>query len=52
MYLYKNHMGGFYDSEELKSYDDLYCETCGDGDTLVGEYETNEEREKLMEDWY
>ncbi len=51
MYLYANHMGGYYDSSHEMDYDDLYCETCGDSDTLIGEYETEEERERLIEEW-
>ena len=40
MYLYESHMGGLYLSEKVLSYDDLYCETCGDSDWLLGEVDT------------
>ena len=48
MYYYENHMGGWYASEIHYDYDDLYCETCGDGDSYIGYYETEEE---FLEDW-
>ena len=41
-YIYESHMGGVYCSEENLDYDDLYCETCGDGDSLLGDFENIE----------
>lgn len=32
MYLYESHLGGLYTMEDIRSYDELYCETCGDSD--------------------
>lgn len=34
MCIYEGHMGWLYSSDELLDYEDLYCETCGDSDTL------------------
>ena len=34
MYLYESHLGGLYTTEDIQSYDELYCETCGDYDCL------------------
>lgn len=50
MYLYESHMGGFYTTEDQQSYDDLYCETCGDSDWELGEFETLEEFWNLISD--
>ncbi len=35
LYLYEGHMGGLYISDELYSYDRLYCDSCGDSDNLI-----------------
>lgn len=36
IYIYDSHMsGGWYATEEPQDYEYLYCETCGDSDTLV-----------------
>ena len=43
MYFYESHLGGIYTSDEEYSYDDLYCEECGDSDTLIGEYDSWED---------
>jgi hypothetical protein len=48
MYLYDSHKGGFYESEEEYSEEELYCDLCNDSDRLVGKYETEEEKEKLI----
>lgn len=37
MYIYESHMGGLFTSEGEYDEDQLYCETCGDWDVLVGE---------------
>lgn len=30
MYIYEDHMGGLYATDEVLSYEKTYCETCGD----------------------
>lgn len=35
-FVYESHLGGIYLRLNELDYDDLYCETCGDSDTLVG----------------
>jgi hypothetical protein len=52
LYIYANHLGGLYASNELKSYDDLLCETCGDCDTCLGIANNKEEALKLIGDDY
>lgn len=42
-YFYDNHLGGWYKSTELYDEEDLYCETCGDGDFLINEEPMTEE---------
>ncbi len=36
MHIYQSHLGGIYATTEY--LDDLYCETCGDSDWYIGEY--------------
>jgi len=44
MYFYESHLGGnIYTTDYEKTYDELYCEECGDSDTFLGEYDTWEE---------
>ena len=42
-YLYENHMGGFYTSDERLDHSSLYCEQCGDSDWLIGSFTTVKE---------
>ncbi len=42
--IYEGHMGGFFwTPNEPISEDDLYCETCGDGDWEIGILELDHE---------
>ena len=50
MYIYENHLGGLYTSDEYLDYDDLYCEQCGDSDWLIGRAMTRAEAWKLLKD--
>ena len=44
MWYYISHLGGnLFTSDEPLDLDDLYCETCGDYDTELGYFETEEE---------
>lgn len=40
MYLYESHLGGIYTTGCELSFDDLYCEECGDSDWPLGEAES------------
>ena len=43
-YIYQDHLGGhFYTSDMEYDFDYLYCDSCGDSDTYVGEAETRKE---------
>lgn len=42
MYVYESHMGGVYLSDHFIPYEDLYCETCGDSDWLLGEVDDDD----------
>lgn len=47
LYWYASHLGGvIYSSKYKISDDDLYCESCGDSDTYLGRFETEEEAHK------
>ena len=43
MFIYAGHMGSLYATDYKQDFDDLYCETCGDYDTFVGEAHTKKE---------
>lgn len=49
MFIYEDHMGGFFDFEEKLDVEELYCEQCGDHDHLIGEANSIEEAWKLFE---
>ena len=51
MYIYEGHMGGLYISDEVLEYEQLYCETCGDIDTLIGYADSRKEAEDLLESY-
>ena len=50
MYIYEGHLGGLYTSDEPLDYEDLYCEECGDSDSLIGYAETRSEAWNLLKD--
>lgn len=35
MYLYENHLGVIYTSDEVIDEEELYCEVCGDSDRYI-----------------
>lgn len=39
-YIYAGHLGSIYTSTYELDYEDLYCEQCGDSDSLVAEVDT------------
>lgn len=39
-YIYESHLGGYYASKVYATPDDLYCESCGDSDWNLGQYDT------------
>ena len=50
MYLYEGHMGSLYVDDEYLDYDDLYCDTCGDSDWLIGNFDSAREALIYMAD--
>lgn len=50
MYIYQEHLGGLYTSDEYLDCDDLYCEQCGDSDWLIGYATTRAEAWELLRD--
>lgn len=50
LYIYENHMGGLYVSEDILDDDLLFCEICGDYDWLLGCVDTREEAWDLLKD--
>ena len=50
-FLMESHLGGHYDVDDYE-WDDTYCETCGDSDWPVGWYDTDEERQALIDNLY
>lgn len=49
MYLYVSHLGGYFTTEKIIS--DTYCEQCGDSDFLLGRFETEKQKEELIEEY-
>jgi hypothetical protein len=51
MYIYQNHLSGeLYSSKDIIDYDDLYCETCGDSDSLVAKASCTQDLLEQMAD--
>lgn len=50
MYIYEGYMGSLFTTDELLSYEECYCETCGDSDWLIGEADTRKEAWELLKD--
>lgn len=48
MYIYEDHLGGLYTSDYMLSYEETYCEQCGDSDWLIGYAETKEAAWNLL----
>lgn len=40
VYVYENHLGGLYTSDDYIPSNELYCEQCGDSDWCLGCYNT------------
>ena len=47
VYVYENHLTGGYFTTTDDEYDG-YCETCGDCDVSMGEYDTQEEADAAI----
>lgn len=52
MFIYENHLGGLFASDDQIPFEDLFCEECGDCDWEIGEANTRKEAEKLLHDEY
>ena len=48
MYIYESHMGSLYVSGYELDYEEIYCETCGDCDWLIGHATTKAEAWELL----
>jgi len=53
MYIYVSCVGNLFTTKEKLSFEDMYCEQCGDSDQLLGKANTKEEFLKLIdkEEW-
>lgn len=49
-YLYENHLGGLYISDEQMSHEELYCDACNDYDFEIGQYSNIKEFWDLIKD--
>lgn len=49
-WLYEGHMGVLFLTDEPLSFDECYCETCGDSDMEIGPVETAADVLKLLAD--
>lgn len=50
MWIYEHHLGGLYTSDRELSWEDTYCEQCGDCDWLVGYADTRYQAWILLKD--
>lgn len=50
MWLYEGHMGELFLSDEPLSYDECYCEVCGDSDWELGSVEIAEDVLRILAD--
>lgn len=51
MYIYSDHLGGgLYTTDEPLTYEELYCETCGDSDQYIGYAGSRKEAWDLLRD--
>ena len=48
MYIYDSHLGYFYTTDHKLSYEECYCEYCGDTDWLIGKANTRAEAWDLL----
>lgn len=49
-YLYEGHLGRYFVTDKPLSFDDAYCDECGDYDSLVGEFSSIKEFWNLIKD--
>lgn len=47
MHVYENHLGGYYTTEHRLTYEEEYCEQCGDSDWYLGQVANEKEAERL-----
>lgn len=51
MYIYENHLGGFYTNDRYFSDEELYCEECGDSDYCIGRADNRKQAKALLNDY-
>lgn len=49
-YLYDSHLGGIFFSDTELTFEECYCEQCGDSDYLIGTFETLKDLWSLIKD--
>lgn len=49
LYIYENHLGGLFCSGRELDFEEIYCEDCGDSDTLIGCADTAETAWQLLQ---
>jgi len=50
IHLYESHLGGYYTTDHYIK--DTYCDQCGDSDTYLGEFKTEEEAKNYFIRWF
>lgn len=50
-YFYESHLGGIYTTDYPLSFEDLYCEECGDDDQPLGEARNFKEAWECLSDY-
>lgn len=50
-FVYEDHLGGLYISPIEIEFEDLYCEQCGDSDTLLDFFQTLKDAEDFVKEY-
>ena len=50
-HVYASHLGGYFTTGERLTFEEKHCEQCGDCDWYLGQAETEEEAEKLYNEY-
>ena len=50
-HVYASHLEGYFTTGERLTFEEEYCDQCGDCDWYLGQVETEEEAEKLYNEY-
>ena len=47
LHVYESHLGGYFTTKDIMTFEEQCCEQCGDSDWYLGEVDTEREAEEL-----